>query len=189
MDELAFPNNETWVEPPPLTYDDIVDIQHYWIQTDAYFQEHKQFNVIHFQPSAYAIKNNLDNRNGRLPNKNLCTQYHGIKLWAYLIVRYESANPLDIPFNSFEPFLHASHVILYDRNQSTQNPQYNTHVRKLKTITEGLLAANAKYIREQSGLVLSGILYLNIHWIRYAPLSGFSMVSSSEISSKQNGNN
>ena len=26
MDELGFPNNETWVEPPPITYDDIMDI-------------------------------------------------------------------------------------------------------------------------------------------------------------------
>ena len=111
MDELGFPNNETWVEPPPITYDDIMDIQHYWIQTDAYFQEHKQFNVIQFQPSAYAIKNNLDIAMEALPNdigpsiEQLCTQYHGIKLWAYLKVRYESANPLDIPFKSFEPFL------------------------------------------------------------------------------------
>ena len=104
--------------------------------------------------------------------EQLCTQYHGIKLWAYLKVRYESANPLDIPFKSFEPFLPASHIILYDINHSAHDPQYNPHARQLKTIIERLLASNAKYIREKSGLVLSEILYLNIHWIRYAPLSG-----------------
>ena len=88
--------------------------------------------------------------------------------YEFVIHRTESI----LPFKSFEPFLPASHIILYDINHSTHDPQYNPHAQELKTIIERLLASNAKYIREKSGLVLSEILYLNIHWIRYAPLSG-----------------
>ena len=40
-----------------------------------------------------------------------CHDWHGVKVWSVLFVRYESSNPLDEPFKTFDAYLPVSYLI------------------------------------------------------------------------------
>ena len=104
--------------------------------------------------------------------KSLCLEWYGFKVWPVLLFRYESANPLDDAFKSFDAHLPVFHsVFLYNQPELYAN-RTSPYDAGLLRLAERLLAANAKFIRGKSGLVLAEIYFLNLNVARFAPLSG-----------------
>ena len=136
------------------------------------------FKIIQFKPIPNAPIHDLDSAMDALwadvlPTiKSLCREWHGVKVWPVLFVRYESANPLDDAFKSFDAYLPVAHsIFLYNQPELYANRTSPYHAAMLR-LAERLLAANAKLIRGKSGLVLAEIYSLNLNVVRFAPLSG-----------------
>lgn len=106
---------------------------------------------------------------------SLCEEQQAIKVWLLLYVRYESANPeeQDPPKNFVAKLLVKSTDFyfcppdIYNYN-IIQSP-YKAGIELLGT---RLLERNAKFIRDQSGLVLTDIIKLNLNCAPYRPLVG-----------------
>ena len=136
------------------------------------------FKIFQFIPLPTVPFNDLDRAMAALFKdmiytiESLCKEWQGVKVWPILFVRYESANPLDEHFKTFDAYLPASHsVFLYNHPELYAN-QNNPYTDGLNRIAKRLLEANAKFIRGKSGLVLAEIYSLNLNAVRFAPLSG-----------------
>ena len=93
-------------------------------------------------------------------------------MWPVLLVRYESANPLDEHFKIFDAQLPATNFIFLHYQPELYSIRLNPHYPGMQRIPQRLLEANAKLIRGKSGLVLAEIYSLNLNVFRFAPLSG-----------------
>ena len=101
-----------------------------------------------------------------------CREWHGVKVWPVLCVRYESANPLDEYFKTFDAHLPVPHSIFLYNHPELYADRVNPHIAALNRMAERILEANAKFIRGQSGLVLAEIYSLYLYAVRFASLSG-----------------
>ena len=101
-----------------------------------------------------------------------CREWHGVKVWPVLFVRYESANPLDEHFKTFDAHLPVSHSNFLYIQPELYDDRINPYLAGLNRMAVRLLEANAKFIRGKSGLVLAEIYSLNLNAVRFAPLSG-----------------
>ena len=101
-----------------------------------------------------------------------CREWHGVKVWPVLFVRYESVNPLDEHFKTFDAHLPVSHSIFLYNQPELYADRINPYIAGLNRMAERLLEANAKFIRGKSGLVLAEIYSLNLNAVRFAPFSG-----------------
>ena len=142
------------------------------IQSNQYFQ------IFQFTPIPTVPYNELDFAMAALSNdltntiEAQCRDWHGVKVWPVLFVRYESANPLDEHFKSFDAYLPVSHSIFLYNQPELYADRINPYLVNLNRMAERLLEANAKFIRGKSGLVLAEIYSLNLNAVRFAPLSG-----------------
>ena len=84
----------------------------------------------------------------------LCREWQGIKVWPVLYVRYESANPLDDPFKTFDAHIPVAHSIFLRQQPELDADRSNPHYPGVSRLAERLLQANAKFIRDKSGLCL-----------------------------------
>ena len=79
-----------------------------------------------------------------------CHEWHGIKVWPVLFVRYESANPLEEHFKTFDAHLLVSHSIFFYNQPAVYTNRINPYISGLNRMAERLLEANAKFIRGKS---------------------------------------
>ena len=92
-----------------------------------------------------------------------CREWHGVKVWPVLFVRYESANPLKDYFKIFNAHLPVSHSIFLYNQPELYIDRINPYIAGLNRMAERLLETNAKFIRGKSGLVLAEIYSLNLN--------------------------
>ena len=141
-------------------------------------QSNHYFKIFQFTPIPTVPFNNLDRAMAALSNdvtdtiEAQCREWHGVKVWPVLFVKYEFANPLDDHFKSFDAHLPVSHSIFLYNQPELYTDRINPHIAGLNCMAERLLEANAKFIRGKSGLVLAEIYSLNLNAVRFAPLSG-----------------
>ena len=70
-------------------------------------QSNQYFKIFQFTPIPTVPFNNLDFAMAAISNdltdtiEAQCREWHGVKVWPILFVRYESANPLDETFKTF----------------------------------------------------------------------------------------
>ena len=156
---------------------EIQSFREYWNEP-IQKQSNQYFKIFQFTPISTVHYNDLDRAMAAL-SKDLtntieeqCREWHGVKVWPVLFVRYESANPLDEHFKTFDAHLPVSHsIFLYNQPELYAN-RINPCIPSLNRMAERLLEANAKFIRGKSGLVLAEIYSLNLNAVRFAPLSG-----------------
>ena len=101
-----------------------------------------------------------------------CREWNGVKIWPVRFVRYESANPIDEHFKTFDAHLPVLHSIFLYNQPELYADRINPYIVCLNCMAERLLEANAKLIRGKSGLVLAESYSLNLNAVRFAPLSG-----------------
>ena len=101
-----------------------------------------------------------------------CRDWHGVKVWPVLFVRYESANSIDEHFKIFDAHLPVLHSIFLYNKLELYADRINPYIAVLNRMAELILEANAKFIRGKSGLVLAKIDSLNLNTVRFAPLLG-----------------
>ena len=101
-----------------------------------------------------------------------CCDWHGVKVWPVLFVRYEFANPLDEHFKTFDAHLPVLHSIFLYNKPELYADRINPYIAVLNRMAERILEANAKFIRKKSGLVRAEIYSLNLNTVRFAPLLG-----------------
>ena len=141
-------------------------------------QSNQYFNIFQFTPIPTVPFNDLYFAMAALSNdvtetiEAQCTEWHGVKVWRVLYVRYESANPLEEHSKTFDAHLPAPHSIFLYNQPKLYADRINLHITVLNRMAERLLEANAKFIRGKSRLVLAEIYSLNLNAVRFAPLSG-----------------
>ena len=87
-------------------------------------QSNQYFKIFQFTPIPTVPYNDLDRAMAALINdvtdtiEAQCRDWHGVKVWPVLFVRYESANPLDEQFKTFDAYLPVSHSIFFTTNRS-----------------------------------------------------------------------
>ena len=97
--------------------------------------------------------------------------YEAAKSWLTVQVRYEPANPKDEKHKPFEFYLTSAATRFY-RPQPTNGGDGAPYVEPLRELRTRIQKLNANFIKDQSGLVLAGILLLVILGVRYDPLAG-----------------
>ena len=141
-------------------------------------QSNQFFKIFQFTPIPIVYLNDLDLAKVALSNDVSDTieaqsrDWHGVKVWPVLFVRYESANFFEEQFKTFDAYLPVSHSIFIYNQPELYADQNNPYIDGLKRMAERLFEANAKFIRGTSGLVLVEIYSLNLNAARFAPLSG-----------------
>ena len=136
------------------------------------------FRTLQFSPKDSAPIYDLDRAMQALYHdatpsiETLCREWQGIKVWPVLYVRYESANPLDEHYKHFDAHLPVSHSIFLYHQPELYTNHTNPYHPGIERLIEKLLAANAKFIRGKSGLMLAEIYSLNLNVVRFAPLAG-----------------
>ena len=139
-------------------------------------QSNQYFKIFQFTPISTISFNDLDLAMAALSNdlsdtiEAQCRDWHGVKVWVILFVRYESANPLDEYFKTFDAHLPVSHSIFLYNKLELYADRINPYIAGLNCMAERLLEANAKFTRGKSGLVLAEIYSLNLNVVRFAPL-------------------
>jgi len=98
----------------------------------------------------------------------VCLEYQRMTVVAKLQVRYESANPQEIPFKRIDACLPSERVTfeLYD------NADNQPYVYELDLFATTLRNRNATFIREKSGLILAEIYAINFEINHNNPLNG-----------------
>ena len=89
-------------------------------------------------------------------------------MWLTVQVRYDPANPRDEKNKSFE-FYCTCAATRFVRREPTEGGDGAPYAEPLRELFERLKQLNATFFREQSGLVLAGILQLEIRGVRYIP--------------------
>ena len=136
------------------------------------------FRTLQFSPIVSAPLYDLDRAMQALYHdatpsiETLCREWQGIKVWPVLYVRYESANPLDEHYKHFDAHLPISHSIFLYHQPELYTNHTNPYHPGIDRLIEKVLAANAKFIRGKSGLMLAEIYSLNLNVVRFTPLAG-----------------
>ena len=100
----------------------------------------------------------------------LCEELKCMKVWPSLHVRYESANPTEEHFKSVDAHLRVP-ALIFERRQTSISGE-RSYVWQLQHFANGFRNANAKFIRDKSGLILAEIYSLNMNIVRFNPLDG-----------------
>ena len=164
-----------------LPVGDIQEVLHpvrkFWPEAKQ-IQSNKNFKIYQFTPIPTIPFNDLDRAMAALSNdltntiEAQCHEWHGVKVWPVLFVRYESANPLDEYFKTFDAHLQVFHLLFLYNQPELYAKRINPYIAVLNRMAERLVKANAKFIRGQSGLLLAKIYSLNLNAVPFAPLSG-----------------
>ena len=134
-------------------------------------QSNQYFKIFQFTPISTVSFNDLDLAMAALSNdvsgtiEAQCRDWHGVKVWPILFVRYESANPLDEHFKTFDAHLPVSHSIFLYNQPELYADRINPYIAGLNRMAERLLEANARFICGKSGLVLAEIYSLNLNTV------------------------
>ena len=101
-------------------------------------QFNQNFKICQFTPITTVSVNDLDRAMAALSNdvthtiEEQCREWHGVKVWPVLFVRYESANPLDEHYKIFDAHLPVSHsIFLYNHPDMFAN-RNNPYIDGLK---------------------------------------------------------
>ena len=97
--------------------------------------------------------------------------YESAKVWLTVQVRYEPANLRDHKNKIFEIYLTCA-VTRFFRREPTEGGDGAPYAEPLRELFGPIKTLNATFMREQSGLVLAGILQLVFRGVRYIPLAG-----------------
>ena len=97
--------------------------------------------------------------------------YGAAKVWLTVQVRYEPANPRDEKHKPFKFYLTSAATRFY-RRETTNGGDGAPYAEPLRELFERIQKLNANFIKDQSGLVLAGILQLVIRGVRSDPLAG-----------------
>ena len=89
----------------------------------------------------------------------------------YNIVQYEPTKPESDKRQAFEQYLSATPTRIFKR-QGFITSIPNLYTDSMKILTERIKEFNALFIRDKSGLQLSGILQLILKMAKYQPLQG-----------------
>ena len=92
-------------------------------------------------------------------------------MWLTVQVRYETANPKDETNKPFEFYLTCA-ATRFCRREPTEGGDGAPYAEPLRELLERIKKLNATFIRAQSGLVLEGILQLELRGVRYISLAG-----------------
>ena len=103
--------------------------------------------------------------------RQMIESYGSVKVWLTVQVRYEPANPKDEKNEPFEFYLTCAATRFFSR-EPTVGGDGAPYAEPLCELFNQINKLNATFIREQSGLVLAGILQLVIRDVRYIPLAG-----------------
>jgi hypothetical protein len=136
------------------------------------------FQIYQYRPKRDQ-KADLDAAIAAFPNdmhgdiENITQEFTGLKAWMLMYVVYASADPIKenqiLPAKLFTKFTIFSymppHLYHYD-------PLKSPYIHGLEFFGEQLKLANAKFIKDKSGFVLSEITALNLNCIQYTPLVG-----------------
>ena len=147
------------------------------------------FRIIQAHPKAGVNPQDLDMALSALDTdilpsiSRLCIELKSIKVWASLHVRYESANPMAEHFKLIDGHLRVPHVMF---SQIPSQPHI-LYTNQLEQLSKALKEANARFVKEQSGLILAEIYSLNMNIIKFNPLSGSGWKQFTKVSSKQAG--
>ena len=68
-----------------------------------------------------------------------CRDWYGVKLWLILLARFESANPLDEHFKTFDPHLPVSHSVFLYNQPELYTDRINPPSAGLNRMAERLL--------------------------------------------------
>lgn len=101
-----------------------------------------------------------------------CQERHGIKVWPVFYVCYESANPLDEQFKSFDAHLPVSHSNFFYNQPKLISDNSSPYHPGIGRLIVKILDANAKLIRKKSGLMLAKIYSFNLNVCKFTPLAG-----------------
>ena len=150
------------------------DFNPYWRRPEILMST-SHFHVMQFRPRPSVKNNDLDLAMEKIQTdvqryvSKASRALNGIKVWPMLYVRYESANPLEENFKTFEAYLPAASGIFFPIDRELE---CKPHGAVLQRLADRLLASNAKFIRHRSGLVLAEIYSLNLNIVRFNPLDG-----------------
>ena len=103
--------------------------------------------------------------------RNMMHSYGSAKVWLTVQVRYEPANPRDQKNKPFEFYLTCA-ASRFFRRELTEGGDGAPYAEPLRELIERNKKLNATFIREQSGLVVAGILQLVLRGVWYIPLAG-----------------
>ena len=103
--------------------------------------------------------------------RNIMQSSGSAKVLLTVQVRYEPANPRDQKNKSFEFYLTCAATRFF-RREPTEGNDNAPYAEPLRELFERIKKLNATFIREQSGLMLAGILQLVLREVRYIPLAG-----------------
>ena len=148
----------------------------YWRPATRIRPQMVDFTMLRYLPFSLT-KPDLDNALGAITSdcgtdiRRMIDGYGSAKVWLTIQVRYEPANPRDEKNKPFEFYLSCKSTRFFHRNP-TAGGDGAPYAEPLQILFERIKENNAKFIRELSGLVLSGILQLVIRGVRYIPLAG-----------------
>ena len=95
----------------------------------------------------------------------------GAKVWITMKFRYEPANPKDNETKPIEIYVSSKSTRIYPR-KPTEGGDGAAYTEQLHELYERMKQANATYIREGSGWVLTGIPKVLIKGAKYDPFAG-----------------
>jgi len=94
-----------------------------------------------------------------------------VKVWMAIKVRYEPINPLDTAHPPREVFLASSGQRFFIR-QGPITSWTNPYLDAYREIQDAIKDQHARYLRDTSGLALTGVLELTLKAVQYKPLGG-----------------
>ena len=148
----------------------------YWRSSTRIRPQMAHFTQLRYLPFS-VTKPDLDIALGAISSdcgtdiRRMIEGYGSAKVWLTVQVRYEPANPKDEKNKPFEFFLSCAPTRFFHRDPTNQGDGA-AYAEPLRELCNRIKLLNAKFIRELSGLVLSGILQLVIRGVRYMPLAG-----------------
>ena len=93
-----------------------------------------------------------------------------VKVWTTVQVAYEPVKPMANK-EPFEQYLGAAPTRIF-RSDGPVTATENPYIDSLRILTDRIKEFNAKFIRDKSGLRLTGVLQLVLNLVQYAPLKG-----------------
>ena len=88
------------------------------------------------------------------------------KVWITVLVQYEPTKPESDRRQAFEQYLSATQTRIFKLQNSIASTP-NLYTDSIKILTERIKEYNAKFIRDNSGLRISGILQLILKMAKY----------------------
>ena len=98
--------------------------------------------------------------------------FHSAKVWIDVLAQYESANPEAQNYKSFEQQLGSTPTTLgeFPLNEQNMMDPYNPNREALRLLADRVLTFHSRFIRNESGFVLSRILLCHIKIIKFNPI-------------------